>query len=80
MEDVADFECNTDYPPHIILEVECSETEMVPRFPGCGLTIRDSTSNGQIGYYRLPSNPGSRSNSCKGMKQDTSNEFYLPKL
>ena len=68
MEDVTDFECDTDYPPHIILEVECSETATVPRFPGCELTIRDSTSNSQIGYYRLPSCPGSRSNSYKGMK------------
>lgn len=66
MEDVNDFECNTDYPPHIILQVECLKTEMVGRFPGCELTIRDSTSNSQIGYYRLPSSHGSRSNSYKG--------------
>ena len=68
MEDVIDFEDferSSDYPPHVIFEVKCSETEAVPRFPGCELTIRDSTSNSQIGYYRLPSSPGSRSNSYK---------------
>ena len=67
MEDVTDFECSPDYPPHIILEVKCSEKE-VPKFPGCELTIRDSSSNSQVGYYRLPSSSSSRSNSYKGME------------
>ena len=66
MEDVTDFVCSPDYPPHIILEVKCLETEVASRFPGCELTIRDAINKSGIGYYRLPSSSGSRSNSCKG--------------
>ena len=62
MEDVNDFEYSPEYPPHIILEVKSLETEVTSRFPGCELTIRDAMNKSQIGYYRLPSSSGSRSN------------------
>ena len=67
IEDVTDFEYGNGpgieydpgYPPHIILEVKCSEIEAVPRFPGCKLTMRDRINNSEIGYYQLPSSSGS---------------------
>lgn len=68
MEDVTDFDFHSpDYPPYIILEVKCSEAEMVSRFPGCKLTIIDHLNSKEIWYYRLPSSSSSANNSYQGI-------------
>ena len=72
MEDVTDIDCtdSCSYPPHIILEVKCSETGSMSRFPGCKLTIRNVTDDREIGYYQLPSSSSNSLNdSVKGTPQ-----------